>query len=189
MRIQHLFDRRGRHPAVEARDHAAFLYEPERRHRFDAEAGGQVRPRVDVDLLHVELIPFFARDVREQALHAPGRPGALRGEEHEEGAVVLHVWTTEKPRSGVRQYTPVAMGAWYWIGVAAGLGAAAGVALVVVAVLAAAAGAGLGAAVDAWQPGSWGDVVAGAFGGFGSAFGSAQIVRGALRRGGTAVGT
>lgn len=89
------------------------------------------------------------------------------------------------------------MGAWYWIGVAAGLGAAAGVlfagalraALVIVVVLSAAAGAGLGIAVDAWQPGSWGDVVAGAAGGFLGAFGAAQIVRGALRRGGTAVGT
>jgi hypothetical protein len=89
------------------------------------------------------------------------------------------------------------MGAWYWIGVAAGLGAAAGVllagalrvALVLVAVLAAAAGAGLGVAVDAWQPGSWGDIAAGAAGGFAGAFGAAQIVRGALRRGGTAVGT
>jgi hypothetical protein len=89
------------------------------------------------------------------------------------------------------------MGAWYWIGVAAGLGAAAGVllagalrvALLVVAVVAAAAGAGLGFAVDAWQPGSWGDVAAGAAGGFAGAFGAAQIVRGALRRGGTAVGT
>jgi hypothetical protein len=89
------------------------------------------------------------------------------------------------------------MGAWYWIGVAAGLGAAAGVllagalrvALLVVAVVAAAAGTGLGFAVDAWQPGSWGDVAAGAAGGFAGAFGAAQIVRGALRRGGTAVGT
>ncbi|HEY8030109.1 MAG TPA: hypothetical protein VIE38_11420 [Gaiellaceae bacterium] len=89
------------------------------------------------------------------------------------------------------------MGAWYWIGVAAGLGAAAGVllagavrvALVAVALLAAAAGAGLGLAVEAWQPGSWGDIVAGGAGGFAGAVGAAQIVRGALRRGGTAMGT
>ncbi|HEY2074299.1 MAG TPA: hypothetical protein VGG88_12050 [Gaiellaceae bacterium] len=89
------------------------------------------------------------------------------------------------------------MGAWYWIGVAARLGAAAGVLLagalrvaaLIVAVVAAAAGAGLGVAVDAWQPGSWGDVVAGAAGGFAGAIGAATIVRGALRRGGTALGT
>jgi hypothetical protein len=89
------------------------------------------------------------------------------------------------------------MGAWYWIGVAAGLGAAAGVllagmlriALIAVAVIAAAVGAGIGFAVDAWQPGSWGDVAAGAAGAFAAAFGAAQIVRGALRRGGTATGT
>ncbi len=89
------------------------------------------------------------------------------------------------------------MGAWYWIGVAAGLGAAAGVllagalrvAVIAVVLVAAAAGAGIGVAVDAWQPGSWGDIAAGAAGGLAGAFGAAQIVRGALRRGGTAGGT
>jgi hypothetical protein len=88
------------------------------------------------------------------------------------------------------------MGAWYWIGVAAGLGVAAGVFLsglvriaVATLVLAAVAGAGLGFAVDAWQPGSWGDVAAGAAGGTLGALGAVQIVRGALRRGGTRGGT
>jgi hypothetical protein len=88
------------------------------------------------------------------------------------------------------------MGAWYWIGVAAGLGAAAGVLLasvaratVVAIVLGAAAGAGLGFAIDAWQPGSWGDVLAGLAGGALGGFGAAVIVVGALRRGGTRVGT
>jgi hypothetical protein len=89
------------------------------------------------------------------------------------------------------------MGAWYWIGVSAGLGAAAGIfvaglsarAVVVAAAVAAAAGLGLGFAIDAWQPGGWGDVVAGAVGGFLAALGSAVIVRGALRRGGTRGGT
>ncbi len=89
------------------------------------------------------------------------------------------------------------MGAWYWIGVSAGFGAAVGVllagtlriALIAVAVVGAVAGVGIGYAVDAWQPGGWVDVVAGAAGGFAAAFGAAQIVRGALRRGGTAAGT
>jgi hypothetical protein len=88
------------------------------------------------------------------------------------------------------------MGAWYWIGVAAGLGAAGGVLLagvmrtaIVVVIAAAAAGAALGYGIDAWQPGSWGDIAAGAAGGLAGAFGAAQIVRGALRRGGTAAGT
>ena len=89
------------------------------------------------------------------------------------------------------------MGAWYWIGLAAGLGTAAGVllsgvgarlALVTIAV-SAAAGAGIGFAIDAWQAGSWGDVVLGAVGGLGGALGAVQIVRGALRRGGTSGGT
>jgi hypothetical protein len=89
------------------------------------------------------------------------------------------------------------MGAWYWIGVSVGLGAAAGVLIsgfaartaMIAFAVAAAAGVGLGFAVDAWQPGSWGDVIGGAAGGFGGAFGAVQIVRGALRRGGTTAGT
>ena len=89
------------------------------------------------------------------------------------------------------------MGSWYWIGVSAGLGAAAGAllagfagrALALAAALGAAAGLGLGFAIDAWQPGGWGDVVAGAAGGLAASFGTAQIVRGALRRGGTGAAT
>jgi hypothetical protein len=96
--------------------------------------------------------------------------------------------------------TLTAMGAWYWIGVCAGLGAGIGVllaglagaaraALVVVGVVALAAGAGLGFAIDSWQPGSWGDIAAGAAGGFAGALGAATVVRGALHRGGTRGGT
>jgi hypothetical protein len=92
------------------------------------------------------------------------------------------------------------MGAWYWIGVAAGLGAAAGVfvagvigasraALVAVGIAAAAAGAALGYGIDEWQAGGWVDVVAAAAGGLLGALGSAQVVAGALGRGGTRGGT
>ena len=89
------------------------------------------------------------------------------------------------------------MGAWYWIGVSAGLGAAAGVFVaglgarrfLAAIVVAAAIGVGLGYAIDAWQPGGIGDLVAGGVGGFAGALGAAQIVRGALRRGGTFGGT
>lgn len=89
------------------------------------------------------------------------------------------------------------MGAWYWIGVAAGLGVAGGVliagsvraAAVVVAVLGAAVGVALGYGIDAWQAGSWGDIVAAVAGGGAGGIGAAQIVRGALRRGGTRGGT
>jgi hypothetical protein len=89
------------------------------------------------------------------------------------------------------------MGAWYWIGVCAGLGAAAGVlvagfaarVVALAAVIAAAAGLGLGLAIDAWQPGGFVDWIGGALGGAAGALGAAVIVRGALRRGGTAGGT
>ncbi len=48
---------------------------------------------------------------------------------------------------------------------------------------------GVGVAIDSWQPGGWGDIVAGVLGGLAGALGAAQIVRGALRRGGTRGGT
>jgi hypothetical protein len=92
------------------------------------------------------------------------------------------------------------VGSWYWIGVSAGLGAAVGALLagavgtvrtVLLAAVAAAAlaGAGLGFGIDEWQPGGWADVVAGAAGGLLGLLGAAQVVGGALRRGGTRGGT
>ena len=88
------------------------------------------------------------------------------------------------------------MGGWYWIGVCAGLGAGVGVllaglagaarfVLIAAGVLALAAGAGIGIGVDGRWPGGWGDVVAGVLGALAGALGTAQIVSGALRRGGT----
>jgi CHASE2 domain-containing sensor protein len=59
----------------------------------------------------------------------------------------------------------------------------------VAAVIGPAAGLGLGYVIDAWQSGGWGNLVAGAAGGLAGALGATVIVRGALRRGGTAAGT
>ena len=91
------------------------------------------------------------------------------------------------------------MSAWYWIGVSLGLGVAVGVLLsgavgtlrtvVFVAVVAVLAGAAIGFGIDEWQPGGWGDVVAAALGGLVGLLAAAQIVTGALRRGGTRGGT
>jgi len=92
------------------------------------------------------------------------------------------------------------MGAWYWIGVSAGLGAGVGVllaglvgtaraALIGVGVAALVGGAAIGYGIDAWQPGGWGDVAAGALGALLGAMGAALVVAGALRRGGTRGGT
>lgn len=92
------------------------------------------------------------------------------------------------------------MGSWYWIGVSAGLGAGIGVlvagavgaarsVLLASAAAAALAGAALGFGIDEWQPGGWADVVAGAAGGLLGLLGAAQVVGGALRRGGTRGGT
>ena len=51
------------------------------------------------------------------------------------------------------------------------------------------AGAAIGFGIDEWQPGGWGDVVAAAVGGLLGVLAAAQIVAGALRRGGTRGGT
>jgi hypothetical protein len=92
------------------------------------------------------------------------------------------------------------VGSWYWIGVSAGLGAAVGVLVAGLAgsgrlgriaalVLAGAAGAGIGYAIGSWQSGGWGDRAGGILGALAGALGAMQVVRGALRRGGTRGGT
>jgi hypothetical protein len=60
---------------------------------------------------------------------------------------------------------------------------------IAVILLAGAAGAGVGWGIQSWQPGGWGDRLAGIAGGLAGALGAAQTVSGALRRGGTRVGT
>ena len=92
------------------------------------------------------------------------------------------------------------MGAWYWIGVSAGLGTAVGVlvaavvssgraAMIAGGVAAVLVAAGLGFGIHEWQPGGWADVAVAAVASLLGLFGAAQIVKGALRRGGTRGGT
>lgn len=92
------------------------------------------------------------------------------------------------------------MGSWYWIGVCAGLGAAVGVLFAGVAgtsrawkiaavVVGGAVGAGIGFGIESWQPGGWGDRLAGILGALAGVLGALQIVRGAFRRGATRAGT
>jgi hypothetical protein len=92
------------------------------------------------------------------------------------------------------------MGSWYWIGVCAGLGAAVGVFFAGVAgtgrawriatiVVGAVVGAGIGFGIESWQPGGWGDRLAGIAGAVAGALGALQIVCGAVRRGATHAGT
>ena len=61
--------------------------------------------------------------------------------------------------------------------------------LVASAVVAVIAGGALGFAIDEWQPGGWIDVVVAAIAGLLGLLGAAQVVGGALRRGGTRGGT
>ena len=87
------------------------------------------------------------------------------------------------------------MGEWYWIGLAVGVGAAFGLLFAGVfsttragavgaILLGAAAGVGVGFGLDDWD-----EALGGGLGGLGGALGSAQVVRGALGRGGTRGGT
>jgi hypothetical protein len=87
------------------------------------------------------------------------------------------------------------MGGWYWIGVSAGLAVGVGVLLtglvgstrtLLAAVLVAAAGLGVLIGVGL---GGWGEAAGGAAGGALGTLGSAQVVSGTLRRGGTRFGT
>jgi hypothetical protein len=87
------------------------------------------------------------------------------------------------------------MGGWYWIGVSAGLAVGVGVLLtglvgstrtLLAAVLVAAAGLGVLIGVGL---GGWGEAAGGAAGGVLGTLGSAQVVAGTLRRGGTRFGT
>ena len=87
------------------------------------------------------------------------------------------------------------MGDWYWIGLAVGIGTGCGTALagllgssraglLAAAVLGAAAGAGAGFGLDNWD-----EAIGGAAGGLVAVAGTARVVQGALRRGGTRGGT
>ena len=87
------------------------------------------------------------------------------------------------------------MGSWYWIGVCAGIGVAAGVllaafltgtraALAAALVLAAGIGVAVGLAL-----GQWDEAIGGGVGGAFGSIGAAQLITGALRRGGSRFGT
>jgi hypothetical protein len=83
------------------------------------------------------------------------------------------------------------VGHWYTIGVLAGLGTALGIAATGVlrrAVLGFPVAAAIAVAI-AFALGTWGEVIAGVIGAACGAFGSAPLIGGALRRGGTRGGT
>src|SRR5437763_1373546 len=95
----------------------------------------------------------------------------------------------------MRPSTLAGVGDWYWIGVCVGLGVGVGVLvtgivagsrLVLGAAMLAAAAAGI---LIGLALGEWDEAIGGAVGGPLGVVGSAQIVGGALRRGGTRFGT
>jgi hypothetical protein len=218
VRLDHAFDLRGARATGETRDDALVLDEHERRHLLDLEPLRELGPLLHVDALHDEAFALLAREVREQALHPARRAGALGAEEDEQGlGIVGHyrfllqgVWASGAEADGgfpgkllpkragshgaTRDYTGC-VGEWYWIGVCVGLGAAAGVllcgflaatraGLLAAAVLGAAAGVGIGFAIENWD-----EALGGGIGALVAVAGAAQVIRGALRRGGTRGGT
>ena len=87
------------------------------------------------------------------------------------------------------------MGEWYWIGLAVGLGVGCGIllagflavsrtGLVAAGALGVAAGVGIGFLIENWD-----EALGGGAGAFVGVLVTAQVVRGALRRGGTRGGT
>jgi hypothetical protein len=87
------------------------------------------------------------------------------------------------------------VGDWYTIGLCVGLGVAVGVLLVGllgatrIGLAAAVLGAALAGGAVGYAVGDLGEAIGGALGGLAGSAGSAQVVRGALRRGGTWGGT
>jgi len=87
---EHRLDARRRRAAVEPRDDTLADNERERRNLVDAEPLGDLGARVDVDLADRQPVALAPCDVREEALHPPGRARALGREEDETGMIGSH---------------------------------------------------------------------------------------------------
>ena len=83
MRLEHALDPRRADPAFEPADHALLLDEREGRHGVDPEALCELGLLVHVHLRHAQTGSLLAREVRDEAFHAAGRPGVGGAEEDE----------------------------------------------------------------------------------------------------------
>jgi hypothetical protein len=152
---------------------------------------------VGVHADHAQSVALFTGYMREDALHPACGPAAFRREEDEQ-RLFSHGVTLVVSAGGADQTTPggrttlrSAMWEWYRIGVALGVGVGIGVLaaallargkgwIVAAALAAAIAGFAVGLAIDDWE-----EAAAGAAGGALGSLGAFELVRGALRRGGT----
>jgi hypothetical protein len=199
MRVEERLDTRSACAAFEPRDRALVADEHERRDVADPEVLRERRLVVDIDPEDPDTPALLPTDLREHALHAAARARTRRHEEQEQrrrGSVhrrkISALGSSETGRETAT--TLAGMWEWYRIGVAAGIGAGAGLLAAGWLARSRAAGAALlvGAAVGVvvgFLLDDWTEALAGAIGGVLGGFGSIQIVRGALRRGGTAGGT
>ena len=88
VRLEHRLDLRRGRAALEPRDDALATTSASAGTCCDPEALGDLGALVDVDLASRAAAALLARDVREQALHPPGGPGAAGGEEDEQRTFV-----------------------------------------------------------------------------------------------------
>lgn len=132
--------------------------------------------------------------MRDEALHPARGPGPRRGEEDEQGqGSVSHSGGYALDAAGLKPGATLGalMGDWWTIGILVGLGTSIGVAAtgalrrpLVGAILAAVVAGVIGRVF-----GQWDEAAGGVVGGLCGALGSAPLVSGSLRRGGTRGGT
>lgn len=191
---EHRLDHRRAHASVQAGDRLAADDEHERRHVLHPHLLDEVSPLVDVDVQHAQPVAILARDVRDEALHPTRGAGPRRGEEDEQGqGVVSHCacYALRAARLKPGATLGALMGDWWTIGILVGLGTSIGVAAagalrrpLVGAILAALVAGAIGRVF-----GQWDETAGGVVGGLCGAVGSAPLVTGSLRRGGTRGGT
>jgi hypothetical protein len=200
--LEHRLDARCARAAFDPCDRLAARDEHDRGRDLHRELGDEIRPLLEVDLNDAQTMSLLASDVREETLHPPRRARTRGGEEDEQGPGIVRQECllyrgvqTPMPSHGDRlnrgATLAAAMGDWYSIGILVGLGAAIGVATTgtlrrapVAVVVAAALAVAVGFAF--WQ---WDQAVGGLAGAVCGALGSAPLVAGTLRRGGTRGGT
>ena len=102
MSCQHRLDFGRACAALEAVDDLLALDQHERRNVRDPELLRKVGLVLDLDAHHPHTRALFAREVREQALHATSRTRTLGREEHEQGLVIQRAssWGCEPRGSG-----------------------------------------------------------------------------------------
>ena len=205
MFLEHALDLRRARAALEASDGSLSLHEDERRHDLHTELVRDVGAFVDVYRRNAQAFALPPGQMRHQAVH-PSRRARFWGVEEDEKRSCLYHGCQRCPYPGgpnanhamrpTLHLNWLAVGGWYWIGVALGFGVAIGVLLAAILgfwplgwAVAALVAVGIGVVVGFALPGDWAEAIAGGVGGLAGAAGTGRLVAGALRSGGTRLGT